>query len=225
MPFVDFALRWPDGVVQRCSSPSTAIEQVLVEGGVYPLPELMRRCRSGLERASERVRETRGFACTEAAEQLEAIEARAGDVEDHAEATVRVERLVRDRPQATHPAPENLSGHAGAIVIGGGQAGLAVSHHLRERSVPHVVLERDRLASSWREARWDTFCLVTPNWQCRLPGFPYQGDDPDGFMLKDDIVAYVERFASSFHPPLYEGVTVERVERGDDALPRADLAR
>jgi putative flavoprotein involved in K+ transport len=218
MPSVEFTLCWPDGAVQRCSSPSRAIEQVLVQGGAYPVAELVRRCRAGLERASERVREVRGFACTAAAEQLAEIEARAREVSAGDGALVRVERLRRDRPPPRSPAPERLSGHAGAIVVGGGQAGLAVSWHLRELSIPHVVLERDRIASSWREDRWDTFCLVTPNWQCRLPGYPYAGDDPDGFMLKDDIVAYVEGFASSFHPPLHEDVTVERVERRDDGF-------
>ncbi|MDQ6805786.1 MAG: MSMEG_0570 family nitrogen starvation response protein, partial [Actinomycetota bacterium] len=218
MPSVEFTLRWPDGAAQRCSSPSTAIEQVLVEGGVYPVGELLRRCRAGLERASERVREQRGFACTAAAEQITAIEARAGDVDAGDEAMVKVERLRRDRPRMRHPSPEKLRGHAGAVVIGGGQAGLTVSYHLRQRNVVHVVLERDRVASSWREHRWDTFCLVTPNWQCRLPDHPFAGDDPDGFMLRDDIVAYVEGFASSFEPPLYEGVTVERVVGGEDGF-------
>ncbi|HWF73403.1 MAG TPA: MSMEG_0569 family flavin-dependent oxidoreductase [Solirubrobacteraceae bacterium] len=213
MPSVEFTLRWPDGAVERCYSPSRAIEQVLVPGGVYPVAELVRRCQAGLERASERVREQRGFACTAAAEQLAAIEGRAGGF---ATGSVRVEGLRREEPPPSSPAPERLSGHAGAIVIGGGQAGLAVSYHLRERSVPHVVLERDCLASSWRKHRWDTFCLVTPNWQCRLPGYPYRGDDPDGFMVREEIVAYVEGFASSFHPPLYEGVTVERVEDDEE---------
>ncbi|HEY5317019.1 MAG TPA: MSMEG_0569 family flavin-dependent oxidoreductase [Solirubrobacteraceae bacterium] len=215
MPSVEFTLRWPDGVVQRCFSPSTAIEQVLVQGGVYPVAELVGRCRAGLERASERVREQRGFACTAAAESLEQIEKRAHDLGAPGGGTVSVERIRRDRPRATHPPPEKLSGHAGAIVIGAGQAGLAVSHCLHEHGVPHLVLERDRMASSWREDRWDTFCLVTPNWQCRLPGYPYAGEDPDGFMLRDEIVAYVEGFASSFRPPLYEGVNVERVAQGE----------
>jgi putative flavoprotein involved in K+ transport len=227
MPSVEFTLRWPDGTVERCYSPSTVIETALVEGAMYPVPELVRRCRAGLERASERVREQRGFACTAASEQLTAIEAKAANLEGDGEGMVRVERLRRDRPRITHPAPEELKGHAGAIVIGGGQAGLTVSYHLRERGVPHVILERDRLASAWRNSRWDTFSLVTPNWQCRLPDYPYAGDDPDGFMVKDEIVDYVEGFASSFEPPLYEGVTVERVEEAEGGFlvhtPRGEL--
>ncbi|MCD2471367.1 MSMEG_0569 family flavin-dependent oxidoreductase [Jiella sp. MQZ9-1] len=96
-------------------------------------------------------------------------------------------------------------------VIGGGQAGLSVSRHLVDRGIDHVVFERYRRFHSWRVDRWDSFCLVTPNWQCRLPHFPYDGDDPDGFMPRDEIVDYLDRFAQSFAPPLLEGVQVWRV--------------
>ncbi len=101
-------------------------------------------------------------------------------------------------------------------VVGGGQAGLSLSWWLTRHGVDHVVLERSRVAHEWRESRWDTFCLVTPNWQCDLPGFPYAGDDPDGFMVKDEIVAYLEAYAASFGPPLLEGVDVQAVTRRDD---------
>ena len=97
------------------------------------------------------------------------------------------------------------------VVIGGGQAGLSVSWYLCRAGIDHVVLERHGRFHSWRVNRWDSFCLVTPNWQCRLPGFPYAGDDPDGFMLKDQITDYLDAFAESFDPPLLEGVTVTRV--------------
>jgi putative flavoprotein involved in K+ transport len=96
------------------------------------------------------------------------------------------------------------------IVVGGGQAGLSASWHLKRLGREHVVLDRGRIGDTWRR-RWDTFCLVTPNWCCRLPGFPYDGDDPDGFMLRDQIVDYVERFAKSFDPPIRGGVEVRRV--------------
>lgn len=96
-------------------------------------------------------------------------------------------------------------------VIGGGQAGLAMSWYLKQAGIGHAVFERHRVAHEWRSARWDSFCLVTPNWQCRLPGFPYPGSDPDGFMLKDDIVAYLEAYVASFAPPLFEGVGVQRL--------------
>jgi glycine/D-amino acid oxidase-like deaminating enzyme len=83
-----------------------------------------------------------------------------------------------------------------AIVIGGGQAGLAVSRGLVEMGVDHVVLERGRIGETWRR-RWDSFCLVTPNWSAQLPGHPYDGNDPDGFMPRDEIVEYLERYAAS----------------------------
>lgn len=93
------------------------------------------------------------------------------------------------------------------VVIGGGQAGLATSHELTLRGVEHVVLERARIGQTWR-GRWDTFCLVTPNWSARLPGHPYDGDDPDGYMPRDEIVGYLERYAGGFGAPLREGVDV-----------------
>ncbi|MBL1592126.1 FAD-dependent oxidoreductase, partial [Klebsiella pneumoniae] len=84
-----------------------------------------------------------------------------------------------------------------------------------QKNIRHIVLERHHLAWAWREQRWDNFCLVTPNWQCKLPGCPYDGDDPHGFMLRDDIVAYLERYARSFNAPLREGVNVQRVVKRD----------
>ncbi|WP_313687287.1 MSMEG_0569 family flavin-dependent oxidoreductase [Pantoea sp.] len=103
--------------------------------------------------------------------------------------------------------------HYPVVIIGGGQAGLAMSWSLTQKNIRHMVLERHQLAWAWREQRWDNFCLVTPNWQCKLPGFPYDGDDPHGFMLRDEIIAYVERYARSFNAPLREGVNVLRVEK------------
>jgi putative flavoprotein involved in K+ transport len=99
------------------------------------------------------------------------------------------------------------------IIIGGGQAGLSISCLLKQRGIAHIILEKHRLAEAWRSKRWDSFCLVTPNWQCQLPGFHYSGPDPDGFMKKDEIVRYIEEFASSFNPPLHEGVAVRRLRR------------
>lgn len=102
------------------------------------------------------------------------------------------------------------------VIIGGGQAGLSASYHLKARDIEHVVLEKHRIAHAWRDQRWDSFCLVTPNWQCRLPDFPYAGDDPEGYMLKDEIVDYLEAFADSFKPPVVEGVTVQKLSRRFD---------
>ena len=105
--------------------------------------------------------------------------------------------------------------HVPVLIIGGGQAGLSVSWYLMQEGVEHVVLERRQRFGSWRNNRWDSFCLVTPNWQCRLPGWPYKGTDPDGFMLKHEIVDYLDGFAESFNPPLREGVDVTKVSPGD----------
>lgn len=101
------------------------------------------------------------------------------------------------------------------VVVGGGQAGLAVSHELTELSVKHVVLERGRVGQTWRE-RWDSFCLVTPNWSVQLPGGAYAGDDPDGFMQRDQIVEHLERYAASFAAPVREGVDVTTLEAAPD---------
>jgi putative flavoprotein involved in K+ transport len=113
------------------------------------------------------------------------------------------------RPSAAH----KLGRHHTVVVVGGGQAGLSMSYCLKQLGVDHVVLERHRVAHEWRERRWDSFCLVTPNWQCRLPGFPYAGPDPKGFMVKEDIVRYVEAYARSFGPPLLEGVSATALRR------------
>ena len=99
------------------------------------------------------------------------------------------------------------------VVIGAGQAGLAVSHELSELGVDHVVLERMRVGQTWR-GLWDSFCLVTPNWTMNLPGFPYTGDDPEGFVPRDEIVGYLERYALSFGAPVHEGVRVDSLEPG-----------
>jgi putative flavoprotein involved in K+ transport len=103
--------------------------------------------------------------------------------------------------------------HRSVVIVGGGQAGLSMSYCLTQRGIDHIVLERDRIGHEWRVRRWDTFCLVTPNWQCQLPGFPYPGDDQDGFMVRDDVVRYIEGYAKSFDPPVIEGVAATRLRR------------
>ncbi|MGY4921898.1 MSMEG_0569 family flavin-dependent oxidoreductase [Streptomyces sp. 900105755] len=115
-------------------------------------------------------------------------------------------------------APRLAGAHYTVAVIGGGQAGLSISHGLRERGVDHVVVEANRVGHEWRERRWDSFCLVTPNWQCKLPGHPYAGSAPDGFMVRDDIVRYLEDYVASFQPPLVEGVSVTRLRRSLDGV-------
>ena len=99
-----------------------------------------------------------------------------------------------------------------AVVIGGGQAGLAMSRCLKDSGVDHVVLERGRVAERWRSERWESLRLLTPSWQSRLPGFRYEGPDPDGYMSMPEVVDYLERFARSFVAPVEEGTTVLAVE-------------
>ena len=82
-----------------------------------------------------------------------------------------------------------------AVVIGAGQAGLAMSWWLAARSIDHVVLERGEVANTWRTERWDSLTLLTPNWQSRLPGHGYEGDDPDGFRTMPETIAFIERYA------------------------------
>ena len=106
-------------------------------------------------------------------------------------------------------------GGARVAVIGAGQAGLAVSHELAALSVEHVVFERARVGQAWRD-RWDSFCLVTPNWTMSLPGHAYAGDDPEGFVPRDEIVGYLERYASRFGAPVREGIEIQSLEPGAD---------
>ena len=97
------------------------------------------------------------------------------------------------------------------VVVGGGQAGLALSYWLTLAGHEHVVLERGRVAERWRSERWDSMTVLTPNWAITLPGHPYAGDDPDGFMGKDDVAAFVEHYAGTFDAPVRTGVTVTAV--------------
>ena len=122
---------------------------------------------------------------------------------------------MHDRANADYDLETETRTHYPVIIVGGGQAGLSMSYCLKERGIDHLIFEKHRLAESWRSKRWDTFCLVTPNWQCQLPGFKYAGRDPDGFMKKDEIVGYIEAYAESFQPPLREGVEVSRLRRLD----------
>ncbi|WP_300015613.1 NAD(P)-binding domain-containing protein [uncultured Roseobacter sp.] len=97
------------------------------------------------------------------------------------------------------------------IIIGAGQAGLAMSKCLTDRSVAHVVIERGQIANSWSTERWDSLRLLTPNWQSRLPGYSYSGNDPDGFMNMAEITGYLRAYAAQSAAPVEEGVTVTSV--------------
>jgi putative flavoprotein involved in K+ transport len=102
-----------------------------------------------------------------------------------------------------------------AIVIGAGHAGLAMSRCLSERSIDHVVIERGEVANSWRTERWDSLRLLTPNWQRRLPGFAYQGDDPHGFATMPEVIAFAERYARLIAAPVETRTRVTSVRRAE----------
>jgi putative flavoprotein involved in K+ transport len=102
------------------------------------------------------------------------------------------------------------------VVIGAGHGGLAMSRCLSDRAIDHVVLERSEVANSWRTERWDSLRLLTPNWQCRLPGYSYSGADPDGFMTMPEVVEFIASYASEIAAPVQTGTTVTSVRRTDD---------
>ncbi len=105
-----------------------------------------------------------------------------------------------------------MSEKINTVVIGGGQAGLSISYYLTQQDREHVVLEKNRIGERWRSRRWDSFTLVTPNWQMQLPGFPYDGDNPDGYLSREEIVRYLEDYAALFNPPIRLGVEATSAE-------------
>jgi len=223
MPEMHFKVQWPNGSTEDCYSPSWIIEEYLAAGEDYAVSDFVERVGVALNIASDRVRQKYGFACSSALDQLASIH---GTVKalSQSEQSGRVRVLgfrkhaPRDARAGARPPQRALKSHYPVVVIGGGQAGLSVSYCLMELGIDHVVLERQKIAHSWREERWDTFCLVTPNWQCQLPGFPYHGPDPYGFMVKDEIVKYIEEYVAFFNPPVEEGVAVSSVRRVNEGF-------
>ena len=102
----------------------------------------------------------------------------------------------------------------GAVIIGAGHAGLAMSRRLTQRSIDHVVLERGEVANSWRTERWPSLRLLTPSWQTRLPDHQHQGADPDGFMAVADVVDFITDYADIIDAPVHTGTTVRSVRAG-----------
>ncbi|CDQ43488.1 MULTISPECIES: MSMEG_0569 family flavin-dependent oxidoreductase [Mycolicibacterium] len=92
--------------------------------------------------------------------------------------------------------------HVPVVVVGAGQAGLSVSWYLGRAGIEHLVLEAVTPVHAWSDTRWDNFTLVTPNWHCRLPGYSYNGPDPDGFMTRDQVVEWLNGWLATFTPPL-----------------------
>lgn len=111
-----------------------------------------------------------------------------------------------------------LSHAINTVIAGGGSAGLALSYYLTQQGREHVVLERAyRVADAWRNRRWDSFTLVTPNFQVRMPGAEYNGNDPSGFMSREQVVAYFDDYVERFHLPVHCGIEVFSVEKSTDA--------
>jgi putative flavoprotein involved in K+ transport len=219
MPEMHFRVRLPDGATMVCYSPSYVIEEYLCEGHSYPVPDFLDRTRKALNIASERVRERYGFSCSSALDQLATIEQAASRLSpEQLGQSVLVLEFQKHAPRDARAKARQPEHHT-VIVIGGGQAGLSVSYCLKQRGIEHLVLEGRQIGYSWREERWDTFCLVTPNWQCRLPGYAYAGSDPQGFMLKDEIVAYVSGYQQAFDLPVREGVMVQSLSEFTGAGP------
>ena len=97
------------------------------------------------------------------------------------------------------------------IIIGAGQAGLAMSRCRTDRAIDHVVLDRGDVAQSWRTERWDSLRLLTPNWMTRLPGFQYAGTDPDGYMTAAEVSTFLDAYRRSFEAPIVTNTEVQLV--------------
>jgi putative flavoprotein involved in K+ transport len=103
------------------------------------------------------------------------------------------------------------------LIIGGGQAGLTMSHRLKQRGIAHLVFERGRIGERWRSERWDGLKFQFPNWSVRLPEFPFPHDDPDGFASVGAIVDFIDAYAAFVAPPIRCGIEVRRLRQRDDA--------
>ncbi len=101
------------------------------------------------------------------------------------------------------------------MIVGAGHAGLAMSRCLAEHSIDHVLLERGEIAHTWRTERWDSLRLLTPNWQSRLPGFGYEGDDPDGYRTLPQVIDFIENYAKALSAPVRTHTTVTSVSNAE----------
>src|SRR5437762_11872646 len=113
--------------------------------------------------------------------------------------------------------------HLDTVIIGGGQAGLAMSHVLMRRGREHLVLERRRLGERWRSERWDSLRFQFPNWSVKLGDLPFPHSDPDGFATSGEIIDYLDPYAGLVRPPIRGGVAVtglRRYESGRDSVAR-----
>lgn len=105
------------------------------------------------------------------------------------------------------------------VIIGAGQAGLSTSYYLTRQARKHIVLEKaTQTADQWRNQRWDSFSLVTPNWALQLPGAAYSGSEPDGFLTRDGMVQYLDKYARQFALPIEFNTEVKSVEKKGDGF-------
>ena len=104
------------------------------------------------------------------------------------------------------------------IIIGAGQAGLSLSYYLTQKGINHLILEKGTVGEEWRSHRWDSFHLITPNSFTRLPGFPYKGNNPDGFDTRDQMVKFFEDYSKSFNAPINENNLVTSVARNKEGF-------
>ncbi|HJQ04490.1 MAG TPA: NAD(P)/FAD-dependent oxidoreductase [Nocardioides sp.] len=109
----------------------------------------------------------------------------------------------------SHQEPQQVE----VLVVGAGQAGVAMSEHLSDNGIPHLVLERERIAERWRTMRWDSLVANGPAWHDRFPGLEFHDVDPDGFATKDQVAAYFEAYAEKIAAPIRTGVEVTSVTR------------
>jgi putative flavoprotein involved in K+ transport len=109
------------------------------------------------------------------------------------------------------------------VIVGAGHAGLAMSHCLAQRGIDHVLLERGEVAHSWRTERWDSLRLLTPNWQSRLPGFSYDGSDPDGYRTLPEVIEFIAGYAKAISAPVRTHTAVTAVRSTESGyLARTD---
>ena len=120
--------------------------------------------------------------------------------------------MIDQNQAGTSAAPSFID----TLIVGAGQAGVAMSEHLSKLGVPHLVLERERIAERWRTGRWDSLVANGPAWHDRFPGLEFDGLDPDAFASKDQVADYFEAYAKAFNAPIRTGVEVHRVQRNAD---------
>ena len=230
MPEMTFTLEWPDGSFQECYSPSLVMHDHLREGESYSVGDFMHRVACSTQRGKPpgagevRIRLHFGSGTTRGhPKPLTAVHPlqyggfsagrnhprgpRRGDGTAAANDPTKLGRLSDDH--------DEISREHHDVVIVGSRPGRPVPELAPDpaRGGPCPPGTRGR-AADWKKRRWDNFTLVTPNWQCQLPGYAYSGPDPDGFMASDEVVAFVRRYAGSFSAPVRTGVDVTEVVGG-----------